>query len=118
MPLRRIGLVATALALALVGAALAQTPTFTPRDENPEDYPAGAGRDDTFYACTPCHGFRIVAQQGQSRRQWEDTLAWMTEKHKMPPLDAKLRKTVLDYLEAAYPPRTAPRGFQNPFQNR
>ena len=113
----RPGLLAIALALFGAGAALAQTP-FTPRDENPEDYPAGAGRDDTFYACTPCHGFKIVAQQGQSRRQWEDTLDWMSERHKMPPLDAKLRKAVLDYLEATYPPRTTPRGFQNPFQNR
>jgi hypothetical protein len=114
----RIGLGVIALALLGAAAALAQPPAFTPRDENPEDYPAGPGRDDTFYACTPCHGFKIVAQQAQSRRQWEDTLDWMTERHKMPPLDGKLRKSVLDYLEATYPPRAAPRGFQNPFQNR
>ena len=44
---------------------VAQSPAFTPSDEKPEDYPAGAGRDETFYACTPCHGFKIVAQQGQ-----------------------------------------------------
>ena len=42
----------------------------------------------------------------------------MAEKHKMPALEGDFRKTVLDYLEATYPPRTAPRGFQNPFQNR
>ena len=114
----RFFFIAIALALISVGAAFAQTPAFTPRDENPEDYPAGPGRDDTFYACTACHGFQLVAQQGQSRQQWEDTLDWMTEKHKMPPLDGKLRNTVLEYLEATYPPRTAPRGWQNPFQNK
>jgi hypothetical protein len=96
----------------------AQSPAFTPTDEKPEDYPSGSGRDDTFYACTPCHGFKIVAQQGQTRRQWDDTLDWMTQRHAMPrPRDAD-RKTMLDYLEAAFPPRTAPRGRPNPFQNR
>jgi len=96
--------------------AVAQAPTFTPRDEKPEDYPSGPGRDQTFYGCTPCHGFKIVAQQGQSRRQWDETLDWMTQRHSMPPVDGELRKIMLDYLEAAFPPRTAPRGWQNPFQ--
>jgi hypothetical protein len=109
----------TIAALLLAPApAVAQAQTFTPADEKPEDYPAGAGRDDTFYACTPCHGFRIVAQQGQSRRQWDDTLDWMTQRHNMPKIEGDQRKVVLDYLEATYPPRTAPRGWQNPFQKK
>jgi hypothetical protein len=94
-----------------------QTPQFTPRDESPEDYPAGAGRDDTFYACTACHGFRLVAQQGMTRAQWDDSINLMTRRHNMPPLDGKDRETVLNYLEAAYPPR-APAGrggWVNPF---
>jgi hypothetical protein len=104
------------LALALAaGSAAAQAPAFTPSDEKPEDYPAGPGRDDTFYACTPCHGFKVVAAQGQSRRQWDDTLDWMTQRHAMPkPRDAE-RKAMLDYLETAFPPRVQ-RGWQNPFQ--
>jgi hypothetical protein len=110
--------IVTALALFCAGAALAQAPAFMPSDENPEDLPPGPGRDDAFYSCTPCHGFKIVAQQGQSRERWSDTLDWMTEKHKMPPLEGDMRKTVLDYLAANYPPRTAPRGWQNPFQPR
>ena len=98
--------------------AAAQAPAFTPRDEKPEDYPAAPGRDDTYYSCTPCHGFKVVAAQGQSRRQWDDTLDWMTQKHAMPkPRDAD-RKVMLDYLEAAFPARTAPRGWQNPFQKQ
>ena len=106
------------------GVALAAVPLaaqqFTPRDESPEEFPAGAGRDDTFYACTACHGFKLVAQQGQNRRQWDETLSFMTTKHGMPVLEGKERETVLDYLEATYPPR-APAGrggFQNPFLNR
>ena len=108
------GILTIGLALS-AGPASAQQ--FTPRDESPEDYPAGAGRDDAFYACTACHGFKLVAQQGQNRRQWDDTINWMAEKHNMPKLEGKDRETVLNYLEATYPPR-APGGWQNPFLNR
>jgi len=104
--------------LLLVSPAAAQVSTFTPRDDSPENYPAGAARDQTFYACTPCHGFSIVAQQGQSRRQWEETLDWMTQRHGMPKLEGNERTAVVDYLETVFPPRAAPRGWQNPFQNR
>jgi hypothetical protein len=95
-------------------------PAFTPRDESPEEFPPGAGRDDTFYACTACHGFKLVAQQGMNRRQWDDTLDVMTKVHGMPALEGGDRKVVLDYLEAAFPP-AAPargRGSPNPFLNR
>jgi hypothetical protein len=117
MRLRHIWVYAV-LMLALVPAAAAQTPAFTPRDDSPENYPAGPGRDQTFSTCTPCHGFRIVAQQGQSRRQWDETLDWMTQRHGMPKLEGNDRTAVLDYLETAFPPRASPRGWQNPFQNR
>ena len=100
----------------LIAPAMAQT-TFTPREESPEEFAAGAGRDETFYACTACHGFRLVAQQGLTRVQWEDSINLMIRRHNMPPLDDKDRATVLGYLEAAYPPRPpAGRGnWQNPF---
>jgi len=99
-----------------IGAAQSQAPTFTPRDESPEEFPDGPGREDTFYACTACHGFKLVAQQGMSRARWSETLSLMTERHGMPKLEGKDREVVLDYLERAYP-ETAPasRGFQNPF---
>ena len=107
--------------LALAGAlwiapATAQT-TFTPRDENPEEFVAGTGRDETFYACTACHGFKLVAAQGLTRAQWDDSINLMIRRHGMPPLDDKDRAVVLGYLETAYPPR-APAGrggWQNPF---
>jgi hypothetical protein len=103
-----------------VGPAAAQSQAFTPRDESPEEFPAGPGRDDTFYTCTACHGFKLVAQQGMSRRQWDETLDFMTEKHGMPKLEGKDRDAVLSYLEATFPPRAQerPGGWQNPFLNR
>ena len=107
------------LTLVAAGAAWAQQPAFTPRDETPEEFAAGAGRDETFYSCTACHNFKLVAQQGMSRRQWDDTITLMTQRHGMPPLDDKDREVVLNYLEAAYPPRApAGGGWQNPFLNR
>jgi hypothetical protein len=104
----------------LPGDGLAQAPQFVPRDENPEDFPAGPGRDDTFYASTACHGFKLVAQQGMSRGQWEESIALMVERHNMPALPEKEKKIVLDYLETTYPPRApaAGRGWQNPFAPR
>ena len=75
------------------------------------------GRDETFYACTACHGFRLVAQQGMTRGQWEDSINLMVRRHNMPPLDDKDRDMVLELSKAAYPPR-APTGREagvNPF---
>ena len=117
-------IMAAGLALAVIalsaGDGRAQSAQFVPRDETPEEFPAGTGRDDTFYACTACHGFKLVAQQGMTRRQWEDSLQWMTDRHRMSPLPEKEMKIVLDYLEATFPPRApAPgRGWQNPFSPR
>ena len=106
-----------ALAMLLwIAPAQAQS-TFTPREESPEEFVAGPGRDETFYTCTACHGFKLVAQQGMTRAQWEDSINLMIRRHNMPVLDDKDRATVLRYLEAAYPPRApAARGnWQNPF---
>ena len=99
----------------LVAGSPTLAQTFTPSQESPEDYPDGPGREQAFYACVACHGFKIVAQQGQTRRQWEDTIEWMVKRHGMPPLEGELRKTVLDYLETAFPPRQSPGGWKNPF---
>jgi mono/diheme cytochrome c family protein len=107
-----------ALAAALFAASPAAAETFTPGEERQEDYPEAPGREQTFYACIACHGFKLVAQQGQTRQQWDDTLNWMTKRHGMPPIDGDLRKTVLDYLETAFPPRTAPGGWKNPFSGQ
>jgi hypothetical protein len=100
-------------------SAFAQSQTFTPRDENPEEFPAGQGREETFYFCTACHNFKLVAQQGMSHRQWDDTLNWMTEKHNMPKLEGKDREVILNYLSSTFSQRApADGGWQNPFLNR
>ena len=106
----------TMAGLLWMAPAVAQS-TFTPRDESPEEFAAGAGRDETFYTCTACHGFKLIAQQGMNRRQWDDSINLMITKHHMPPIDARTRETVLNYLEATFPPRQRP-GWQIPFLNR
>ena len=113
---RRFAVLLALLAICAGAPALAQT-AFTPRDESPEEFPPASGRDEAFYACTGCHNFKLVAAQGMTRRQWEESLQWMYDKHKMPPLPPKEREIVLNYLEATFPPRppTGRGGWQNPF---
>jgi hypothetical protein len=84
-------------------------------DDAPENWPAGSGRDETFYFCTACHGFRIVAQQGLSRERWSEALDWMVEQHKMPKLAGAERETILDYLALAFPSKARGRAAPNPF---
>ncbi|MCL4764603.1 MAG: hypothetical protein KJZ80_00035 [Hyphomicrobiaceae bacterium] len=109
---------ASLLAVAHAAGTLAQTPAtdFTPQEETPEQYPEGPNRDDAFYSCTACHGFRIVAAQGMSRARWDETLTWMTERHNMPEIAGEDRDKVLDYLERAFPEQQRARGgWKNPF---
>jgi hypothetical protein len=55
-----------------------------------------------------------------SRRQWDESIALMVQRHGMPALDDKDKTIVLDYLEATFPPRapSSGGGWQNPFLNR
>ena len=106
---RRLFLSCALLLLPSLAGAQQAAPHFIPQDENPEDFPAGPGRDDAFYSCTACHGFKLIAQQGMNRRQWEDSLQWMTDRHGMSPLKPNEQKVVLDYLESTYPPRAKTR---------
>jgi hypothetical protein len=99
--------------------ALAQSapPVYTPGDEAPEEFPAGPGRDETFYACVACHNFKLVAAQGMNRERWDGTLTYMTQRHGMPAIEGDDRRLILDYLAAAFPERPAQRpGWRNPFQ--
>lgn len=82
-------------------------------EETPEMFPAGKGRDETFYACIACHGTALIKAQGMSRERWEETLDWMVKRHNMPELDQDTRTLVLDYLSAQFPSRQ--RGPRNPF---
>lgn len=68
-----------------------------------DDLPEGNGRTQVYAICAACHSFDIVATQGLSRDEWDETLVWMTEKQGMAELSPELRLLVLDYLAAAYP---------------
>jgi hypothetical protein len=120
--LRRRAAGASALAAALLLIALpaldgaGQPKQERPREERPEDYPDGPNREDTFYVCTPCHSFRIVAAQGMSRARWSETLDFMVTRHNMPDVQGADREKILDYLASAYPERTQRPGWKNPFQ--
>jgi hypothetical protein len=106
---------AIALALSLsAGAALAQQAKEP--DEKPTDFPDGPHREDTFYFCTACHGFKIVASQGMSRDRWDETLDWMEARHNLPKTDGQDRARLLDYLATAFPERQGPRGWKSPLQ--
>jgi len=104
------------------GPAPAQgpAPAFAPTDEKSEDLPEGPGREETFYGCTACHSFKLVAAQGMTRAQWDDSLTWMTTRHNMADIQGPDRQLILDYLEKHYPPRTPSRagGWTNPFAPR
>jgi hypothetical protein len=107
-----IGFLATGM------SAYAQQQTFEPRIEEPEEFPDFPGREDTFYACSACHNFSLVAQQSMSRERWDGILNLMAERHGMAEVKGKDREAILDYLEKAFPQSDAPRGWQNPFLNR
>jgi hypothetical protein len=96
----------------------AQSRRERPPEEAPEQYPAGAHRDDTFYFCTACHSFKIIAQQGMSRERWNETFDFMVSRHKMVDVQGEQREQMLDYLASAFPERRAPGGWKNPFEGK
>ena len=111
-----VGLSAALMVFSVGAGAQSPVPTFTPTDEQPEDLPAGPGREETFYACTACHNFKLVAAQGMSRAQWDETLSWMTSRHNMPDIQGEDRALILGYLEKHYPAKPSRAGgWRNPF---
>ena len=110
MPLSRT------LRVVAFAAALLAAPASAQSDETPESMPDFAGRDEIFGYCIGCHSMKVVGRQGMSRARWDETLAWMTEKHNMPAPDDDTRKVLLDYLDKAYPPaRAGQGGWTSPF---
>jgi hypothetical protein len=111
-----LALAAVMLCLALPAPdGTAQSKPQRPPDEQPEQYPDGPHREETFYFCTACHGFKIVAAQGMSRTRWNETLDVMVTRHNMPDVQGADRDRMLDYLESAFPERRQPGGWKNPF---
>lgn len=123
--LTRVIVAAVALGFAVCGAGAGASArdaaaAFAAQDEAVEDLPEHPGREETFGLCTACHGYRLVSNQGMSRDKWDETLAWMTERHSMPDLQGGDRALILDYLTRAHPPKAPSRtgGFRNPFAPR
>ncbi|MGL4289918.1 MAG: hypothetical protein ACRCVA_26435 [Phreatobacter sp.] len=120
--MRSWGLLTVALMLGIGAAgnpAQAQTPpNFQPQAETPESWPAGEGRDETFYMCTACHATGLITRIGQTREQWNGVIDLMVSKHGMPAPEAKDREVFLNYLSAAFPLRAPAQGggWRNPFQ--
>jgi hypothetical protein len=110
--------VAAACCLLVAPDGAAQSRRERPPQEEPEQYPDGPNREDTFYFCTPCHSFKIVAAQGMSRERWDETLTFMVTRHKMPEVQGEDREKMLDYLATAFPERRAPGGWRSPFAPR
>lgn len=82
------------------GVAAAESPAEAARDFGVlVDAP---GVEKTYAYCTPCHSEMIVAQQGKTRKNWEDTLKWMVEEQGMTPIEDPDRSIILDYLAANY----------------
>ena len=100
----------------LAGPALAQN--VAPSD--PADYPDAPGREEAVTFCGACHSFRIVAAQGMTWVQWDESLKWMVQRHNVPQLENDELDVILGYLERVYPPKaTGGRpGWTNPFAPR
>jgi len=63
-----------------------------------EALPDGEGKDLVYGICSACHSFKLVAQQGMTRKKWDKTLDWMYEQQGMPRLEPEIESQVLDYL--------------------
>lgn len=88
------------LALAVQGLAI----NSTIADDSPEFgiLLVAPGVEETFYACTACHSEMIIAQQGLTRKKWDETFEWMVEEQGMDEIEEPDRTAILDYLSKHY----------------
>ncbi len=70
----------------------------------PDELPAGRGREETYYTCSACHSFSLVAQQGMSWGDWEEIIDWMIEEQGMSDLESEERALILEYLSKNFGP--------------
>jgi hypothetical protein len=62
------------LAAIMAAAFLTAAPASAQEAEDMDSLPAAEARETVFYACTACHGTRIIRQQGLTRERWEQTI--------------------------------------------
>jgi hypothetical protein len=101
------------LAAIMAAAFLTAAPASAQEAEDMDSLPAAEARETVFYACTACHGTRIIRQQGLTRERWERTIDYMIERHSMPAPEPDDRKLIVDYLAEHFPPKQ--KKYQNPF---
>jgi hypothetical protein len=104
-------------------AAAAETERLAAVMQRPEEesvLPEGPGRAETFGYCTSCHGTALIRRSAFSRQRWDELMTWMTDYHRMNPLEGELRTTIVDYLAQHFgerPEQQQNGGFTNPFLN-
>lgn len=60
------------------------------------------GVEETFYTCTACHSEMIIAQQGLTRKKWDELFEWMVDEQGMDEIEEPDRSAILDYLTKHY----------------
>ena len=89
--------------LVLLGAILLAPgrPAWADEDEL-GGIPRAPGAEETYYLCSACHSFRLVAQQGLSYESWKATLVWMIEEQDMSTPEPEERELITKYLAKFY----------------
>lgn len=100
--LKLIGMIAGAGMLGVAFAA-SGVPALAEEDEF-DGSPRAPGVEITYYACSACHSFKLVAQQGLSKESWKEVLVWMVEEQEMEPMEPADLSVTLDYLAKFYGP--------------
>lgn len=111
--------------LMLVACACADPPRQTdaapPRRAEPAKQPAkeparelttetlpglrpGPGREHVIGNCCGCHSGAIIASNRLTRDAWNEVIDTMQKKHGMHALRGRVRRAILDYLEAVQRP--------------
>jgi cytochrome c len=94
----RLSLITIAAAAGLAAAAVssaAQDSDYGVLHEAP-------GVELTYAYCAACHSEMLVAQQGLTRKHWDELLEWMVEEQGMAEIEEPDRSIVLDYLAENY----------------
>ncbi|HYD69608.1 cytochrome C-552 [Azospirillum sp.] len=108
------GRIVLAVALLLGATAPAAPPAVAQvHNDTVEDLPDAPGRETVFYACTACHGVKIITQQGQTAERWDATIDFMIERHGMAAPPEEDRRIIVAYLAAQFPSKQ--KGYSNPF---
>jgi hypothetical protein len=76
----------------------------------------GPGRGETFGYCTSCHSTALIRRSAFSRQRWDELMDWMTNTHRMNPLEGELRTQIVDYLARHYGEAEG-QTYSNPFLN-